>query len=252
MSIFVKKNHSLPFIPCIAPYITSPVVSPRFANMKIVSFDPGFINMAMVVAEVDPPTQATTVLHCRMYDICEMRCPCDGICGFTRNDNCAAHRVYHYLDAMDSLIVGADKILIENQPPCGIKGVEQSLYFMAKLRYSKGNANLVELVSPRAMHAFFAMSQSKVERRVQIVDICGSYLKHLKEFNDAPEQDHLCDACGFIIYYVANKLETMLDKNRVNRFASFNYEQNNSSMDILTARPTARSTASCSTRPFRG
>lgn len=186
--------------------------------MKIVGIDVGYTNLALVVAHVDEEDNEIEVTYAKMTNLAHVKCV-DPSCIFHKDDKSPAHKCHHFVESMDEYLRDSDVVLMERQPLQGLTGVEQSIYIYIKQRYSAGDQAHMRLISPNAMHKHFAMSSEKVERRVEIVEIARRYLEHNKNFKMAREKDHLCDAMGFIIFYV----HTMKKITENNPFASFKY-----------------------------
>lgn len=183
---------------------------------KIVGIDIGWANLAMVVCRVENGGDDIRVIHSENFDLRETLCE-DNDCIFDREDRKGAHMVTHYIKRVRKHLVGTHKVLIEAQPIMSThKDVEQLLFlFMKQMGLD------VSLVSPRSMHAHFEMSDSKVARRVQVVDITKEYLQDQDSFKNAEEKDHLGDALAFVLHYVESNV--LRPKNYINPFNKFRY-----------------------------
>jgi hypothetical protein len=199
--------------------------------MKVVSFDVGHTNLAMVVAMVDVDEELMEVdnievVHAQMTNLATIKCDDKENCMFSEGDNYHAHKVHHYIESIHNHLKDSDKVLIEKQPICsGLTGVEQSLYIYIKQRYSNGVKNHVRFVQPVSIHAHFKMSHQKVERRVEVVELTQKYLTNLPAFKRAKEKDHLGDSCIFVLYYIQVILPQELIRKRPNPFDNFKYVQ---------------------------
>ena len=169
--------------------------------MRVVSFDVGHTNMAMVVADVDDVTFEVTVLYTRMTNLKYLRCR-DPDCMFERTDRRTGHLVMHYVDSIDEHLREADYVLCELQPIMGMVDVEQCLGIYIRQRYAAGRPRFMRTLAPNSMHRHFGMSGDKVERRVEIVNITERYLAGNRAFDTATEKDHLGDACGYELFFV--------------------------------------------------
>lgn len=195
-------------------------------NFRIVGIDVGWVNLAMVCVDVDMDSYDPlsvkekfdfTVVYANMTDLRHVPCR-DESCMFERSDKNGGHVVHHYVEAMHEWFSTADKIVIERQPVQSV--VEQLLLVYIKQRYSKGKREHVKLIAPQTMHAYFNMSNEKVDRRIEVVEITREYLEELKVFKMAEYKDHLGDSLAFVLYYIRVHLE----KHRPNPFDNFKYD----------------------------
>lgn len=198
--------------------------------MKIVSFDIGHTNLAMVVANVEIDENTCEVLeiiptHTQMINLAHIQC--NGDCVFSRNDNCAAHKCHHFVDSIHEHLVDSDLVLAERQPLCGLTGIEQSLYIYIKQRYSGNRKDHMRLISPNSVHAHFNMSSEKTQRRIQVVEIVFHYLKNSSVFMGAKEKDHLADAFIFVLFYCQTNLQRENVAKKVNPFDKLRYISKN-------------------------
>lgn len=194
--------------------------------MKIVSFDVGHTNLAMVVvhAEFDNLTctvEELEVVHAEMFDLAAIRCPHPEECIFMATDKCAAHKCHHLVDIIHPHLEGSDLVLAERQPLCGLTGIEQSLYIYIKQRYSGDRKTHMRLVSPNSVHAHFCMSSEKVDRRLQVVEIAKDFLEECPAFIKAREKDHLADAFAFVLFFCQAVLPREMVSKRTNPFSHF-------------------------------
>lgn len=190
--------------------------------MRVVSFDFGHTNLAMVCANVDETSYDVEVTFAKMTNLKHMHCK-GGDCMFQKKDRRTAHLVHHFVESIDEHLKNADIVLGELQPIMGMVDIEQCMLIYIQQRYSNGNKGFMRLLSPNSMHKYFHMSDDKVERRKEIVDITEYYLTGQRAFDVAKQKDHLADACGFIILYAETILPEFLrqdmTKNKFGKFA---------------------------------
>jgi hypothetical protein len=74
------------------------------------------------------------------------------------------------------------------------------------------------------MHAHFKMSNEKVERRIQVVEITQRYLEDFKAFKLAKFKDHLGDSLAFVLYYINVQLEDYIRNQKPNPFEKFKFK----------------------------
>lgn len=200
-------------------------------TFRIIGIDVGWSNLAMVVVDVDLESYNIgnsmnskyefNVVFGNMTDLRHIRCRKPEECMFEVCDRKGGHLVHHYVEKMHEWFSSADKIVIESQPIMSThKDVEQLLLVYIKQRYSKGDKEHVRLIAPQSMHAHFNMSNEKVERRKEVVEITREYLENLKEFQLAEYKDHLGDSLAFILYYI----HVHLEMHQPNPFDSFKFD----------------------------
>jgi len=159
--------------------------------VRIVSIDIGYVNMGIVsctsteegVVEFDYTTKVNIshVLHNRVK-------PCDCKIPHT-NETC--DRMMHFIQEYQPVFDKADIILIERQPPMGLKDVEALL---AQTFRSK-----VQLVSPNKMHKFWGISCYDYETRKQHTERIASEHVDLTIY----ERKHdVADAVCIALFYV--------------------------------------------------
>lgn len=195
-------------------------------KMRIVSFDFGHTNLAMVCANVDETSYDVEVTFAKMTNLKHMFCNGKN-CLFPKNDRRTAHLVHHFVESIDEHLKNADMVIGELQPIVGMVDVEQCMLIYIQQRYSNGNPHFMRLLSPNSMHKYFHMSDDKAERRKEIVTITEYYLTGQRAFDIAVEKDHLGDACAYIIFFAENMLPDIQRRDITkNRFKSFIYDAN--------------------------
>lgn len=191
---------------------------------RVVGIDVGYSNLALVVCDVDTVTYEIHPVFAHMCDLRDVVCDdCD--CMFEKRDRKAAHLVSHYINTMDEWLRGSDKVLIEAQPQIScFKDVEQLILLYTKQRFSNGVKDHVVLLHPNTLHAHFGMTRcDKVKRRLEIVEITRRYLEELELFHKLEVQDHLADACGYIMLYVQTLMPEAMAKLKPNPFDKFKF-----------------------------
>jgi hypothetical protein len=192
---------------------------------RVVGFDVGYSNLAMVVCDIgtdDCGVRGTP--FSKMTDLRTLSCD-DADCMFERHDRKGGHLMHHFIESVDAWLRTADQIVIEAQPiTSSHKDIEQLLLVYIKQRYSvplNKPKDHVKLIAPQSMHAHFGMSDKKVERRKEIVEITRAYLEDQVDFRMAKQKDHLADAVGFILYYSKALMPDVMFHKRTNPFNKF-------------------------------
>lgn len=198
-------------------------------NFRIIGIDVGWVNLAMVVVDVDLDSYDIRgvekfkfkVTHAIMSNLCRINCTDEDNCIFEHSDKNGAHVVHHFVERYHEWFETADKVVIERQPVQSV--VEQLLLLYIKQRYSKGDKKHVRLIAPQSMHNHFHMGPTKEHRRIQVVEITRKYLENLDEFRLAEYKDHLGDSMAFVLFYIDTRLEKHIRRNDPNPFADFAY-----------------------------
>lgn len=135
--------------------------------MRLVAFDVGVKNLALVEVVLDPESldiqSVDSVAKYNLYD----RAVCDKkVCNVCRPKGLhsllaapALDGLAHVLKENDARISAADAVVIERQPPCGLVAIEAVLYtrFIAK----------AVLMMPQKMHRFLGINKLGYEERKQ-------------------------------------------------------------------------------------
>lgn len=159
--------------------------------VRIVSIDIGYVNMAMVgcttteegVVDFDYTAKVdiTHVMHNRVN-------PCDCKIPHT-NETC--DRVMHFIQEYRPVFDEADIVLIERQPPMGLKDVEALI--------TQTFRSKVQLISPNKMHKFWGISRYDYERRKEHTERIASEYVDLSLY----ERKHdVADAVCIAMFYI--------------------------------------------------
>lgn len=169
--------------------------------IRIVSFDIGHSNMAMVCATISPKRHCIRVTQARMFNLKSITCN-DPNCIFTKHDRRAGHLTYHLVDQIKNQIGRADYVLSEQQPLNGMNDIEQCLLMNIKTRFHFRSPECVRTISPRSMHSHFKMSKMNKEDRIKsVIELTESYLKKNTNYRNVVQKEHLADACAFVMYF---------------------------------------------------
>lgn len=190
---------------------------------RVVGIDVGFSHLACAFADIDNETFEITPVYAHMQDLRNLTCKKPKECPFEEKDRKGAHLVHHFVELLRPWFQKVDQVIIEAQPITSThKDIEQLLHVFLKQRFgARKGSSFVQLISPRSMHAYFKMSQSKVERRVQVVEITSKLLHTLPAFRKAVQKDHLGDAMAYIMFYAQTILPTIVLVKEVNPFAKY-------------------------------
>lgn len=188
---------------------------------SIVSFDIGYVHLAMVNAKVTWDGRVECVDHCMLYDLRKIKC--NSSCKhFDPKDKSTSHRLIHFVKNHHFILLRADVILLELQPLQGLKAVEQCLYMLLKMRF--GSRVKVRLVAPVSVHSLFKMSSDYDLRKVESTAKTEKYLATMAAFRRFKRKHDMADAMLFILYYTQSGLfKRDFEQKTNNPFISFEY-----------------------------
>ena len=186
--------------------------------LTFVGIDVGYINMGVVQMSVDDSFNfvfdkafrynISIPKHTRV-PVCECAIP------HTKE---TVDRVAHFIQENKDILDEADCILIERQPPMGLKDIEALLFSAYRHK--------VKLVSPNRLHKHFGISHKDYEERKEaVVDIAGPHLTHIYGFTNQVRQHDMADAACMCIYHLTKLKEEMLKKERLENIKRLPFDQ---------------------------
>lgn len=158
--------------------------------MKLVAVDIGIRNFAMAMGDVDDDNGDVTISRARRVDITVFACnrlTCD-----LQHKHMAADWVAHVVRRFSDEFGAADEVIIERQPPGGLRDVEQVLFqtFRHKAR----------VLQPQTMHRHVGLGPSATydTRKDKTVEVASKYYPVLTtRFADKP--DDVADAICLLV-----------------------------------------------------
>ena len=150
--------------------------------MKILAIDVGYHNIGVCFA--DCSSSVVKVEMIKKVSLEDFK--------FSTDSNELVDLVPAFCEAHEILFETADVVLVERQPPQGLKAIEALIHYMYKPK--------VVLVSPNSLHAHFGIAHLNYdERKVRVEKIASHYIKHL----ECPwERKHdIADAVCMVVYY---------------------------------------------------
>ena len=168
--------------------------------MNILSIDIGISNLAVVNSKLSPNFDIETVTHCDRCDIRTMCLTCTNKNCVLKHEKTPVDWVNHLVLFKKKIFYDADIILIERQPPGGLKDIEVLLF--QKFREK------VIMINPRSMHAWMGISRLDYESRKRETEKAAEiYVKNTKAWEINSERRHdIADAVCFTLFH-ASKLK---------------------------------------------
>jgi len=173
----------------------------------VLSIDIGIVNLGYTLVEIE--NRELRVIECNRVDITQVqhnrvaRCNCN-----LYHENCIPDYLDHFIQENQELFDGADKILIERQPPVGITNVQDLIFTRFR--------NKVQLISPNSVHKHFKMTRNDYDlRKQESVDITRSYLKEFYNFETNERQHDISDALLLVLYHFE---KSHVEKSHVEKF----------------------------------
>ena len=176
--------------------------------MKIVSIDVGITNLALVSSKLSPEFEIETVTHCELCNIRDMCLLCTDKNCILQHEKTPLDWVNHLVFFRKKVFDEADVILIERQPPGGLKDVEILLFQKFRDR--------VKMIHPRSLHRWMRITHLEYEgRKAETEKAAELYVKHTNAWKINSERRHdIADAVCFTLFY-ATKLKEESKKNKV-------------------------------------
>ena len=186
--------------------------------MVLIGIDVGYVNMGVVRAVVDDSfnlhfthafrSDITLMRHNRipvhMCTIPHTRETCD--------------RVAHFIQENEDMFEEADCILIERQPPMGLKDVEALI--MSRFR------NKAILISPNRLHKFLKINTYDYEeRKVHTEQIASKYLNGMETFANEVRKHDMADAACMCIFHADKLRDEQRKKEKLERIKRLPFDE---------------------------
>ena len=153
--------------------------------MLYTSIDIGYKNLGLIQVEVNEDFK---VHFMKKIDI--SRINCTHKCGIPHTNEVADH-VAHFIQEYQDVLLSADVILMERQPPGGLTNIEAILFFVFR--------DKIKLISPNSVHSHFGFSHLDYEQRKErVVSIASKYIT----LPDITRKHDIADAFCMILYEV--------------------------------------------------
>lgn len=156
--------------------------------MNILGVDIGFKNVGLILTHC--VREKVEPLFVKKVDLSHYKCTSN--CNLYHTNDLAdliSHFVVQYKDIFDK----ADQIVIERQPPGGLKDVESLLYYIFRDKSI--------LISPVSMHKHFGMGHLDYEgRKERTEQIASHYLKDDAYFMNLERKHDIADALCMVLF----------------------------------------------------
>lgn len=188
-----------------------PVVPPRDTYYAILCIDVGVVNLGLSALIADPKTlKFNRVVGIDLLDITKIphpphipECQCTLNHSKTFTD-WMEHVFQYYHDVFE----GADKIIIERQPPRGFVVVEQLIY--SKYR------SKCDLISPSSMHKFFGLEGDYEQRKEKSINLGSQYIHQhpeiWREFECFSRQHDITDSILIGVFWFYTQYRAYLER----------------------------------------
>jgi len=197
-------------------------------NMRVVvGIDIGLLNLGLVCLEYNndyteqPKAKFADKINLKLWECKKNK---NSKCSL-QHDKSATCFVLHFLSQYKKWFEQSHVIIIERQPPCGMKDIEQVFYTTLQSNRGIYNSCLslpsikltcdIKLIHPKSMHKHFGIGHLSYEKRKEkTVGISHAILKNLDSFIDKERQHDISDACCLILFYVESYLKPHAEKKR--------------------------------------
>jgi Holliday junction resolvasome RuvABC endonuclease subunit len=159
-------------------------------RLRILGIDVGVINLALAVGTCTP---AYTDVAIEAVEVVNMMLPCVVPGCALPHSGMAADRVAHVLRDRAAQFAAADTVVIERQPPGGLRDVEQ--VFLAALRAK------ARVIAPATMHVAIGSNGLEYAARKQVsIAAAERWVPALREW--FPKPDDAADAVCLVLTHV--------------------------------------------------
>ena len=186
--------------------------------MNILSIDVGITNLALASFKISRDFEIEKAVHCERCDIRHMCMSCTEKTCPLKHEKTTLDWVEHLLFLRRDVFEMADVILIERQPPGGLKDVEILLF--EKLR------ERVKMINPRSLHGWMKITHLDYEaRKVETEKLAEKYVGHTEAWENNKERRHdIADAVCFAVFYLNNLKNEAKRKEELEIFKDFAYD----------------------------
>jgi hypothetical protein len=174
--------------------------------MIILSIDVGYTNLGLSRALIDENFNVTfTYVHkVDLGHVVHGRVPAHECTIPHTRETC--DRIDHFVQEYWPLLEECDFLLIERQPPTGLKDVEGLL--MSKFRKK------TILISPNSMHKYFRISHLDYEQRKDFTtDTANKYVGHFANYKNLIRKHDIADSVCMCLYHT-EKLRQVDEKKK--------------------------------------
>jgi len=174
--------------------------------MIILSIDVGYTNMGLSRALIDDNFNVTftDVYKIDLGHVVHDRVPAHECTIPHTCETC--DRIDHFVQEHWPLLDECDCILLERQPPTGLKDVEGLL--MSKFR------NKTILISPNSMHKYFRISHLDYEQRKDFTTShANKYIGHFSNYENLIRKHDIADSVCMCLFHV-DKLKQVDEKKK--------------------------------------
>lgn len=179
--------------------------------MILIGIDVGYRNVGIVMAECQKEkidvkyfnrVDITNIKHNRV-SFCDCKIP---------HTNETSDLISHFIQEYQDLFDQADQILVERQPPGGLKNVESLLHYIFR--------DKVKLVSPVSMHKHFGMGHLDYEqRKLRTESIASKYI----DLSTFTRKHDISDALCMILFQNFINKEIIKKNTEKNPFECYRY-----------------------------
>ena len=159
----------------------------------VLSIDIGITHLGLSLCSITEDFDINEVMYIDMIDITQYHC--DEDCEWEHSRN-IADWLSHLFSREYDLFNNADHILIERQPPSGLKSIEQIIFLVLR--------DKAELISPNSVHKMFGLPRGDYEGRKRVSEyIAKKFLKgeQLAKFEGFYRRHDISDSILFTHFW---------------------------------------------------
>lgn len=157
--------------------------------------DVGYSSLGLVCVETCENYEEIYVEYVEKIDLRDI--PCTESC-ILKHSSDVVDRISHFIQHYQVRFDKADLILVERQPPGGLKDVQALLFSHFRHKCS--------LVSPNTMHRHFNLPMGEYEKRKEMtVELARPHMNHLHNFNKLRRQHDVADAFCMVLMTIQQR-----------------------------------------------
>jgi len=185
---------------------------------NVISIDIGMINLGIVCACIDDGNiqvekiAKVNLVHCMHKRVSAPDCT-------LYHSNATCDRVAHFIQEWKPWFDKASVVIVERQPPGGLKDVEALLQHCMR--------DKVQMAQPQSMHAFFGLPRGDYDGRKELtVGLAAKYMQGVQGWNELERQHDVADAMCQLVWW--NSLQPRKrEASDKNEFWTYAFNNNN-------------------------
>lgn len=186
-------------------------------SKTLIGIDVGYKNLGFVQVFINEENYEPIVKFAKRINLTTVKCQPG--CSIPHTNE-VADLVAHFVERYHNILMAADTILIERQPPGGLTSIESLLVYIFREK--------IEIISPNSMHKHFTIGHFDYEtRKKKTEEIAGPYLESHESYSNQVRKHDMADAMCLVLYFISDdkrKHELKKRKQHVENFEVFRFK----------------------------